>query len=110
MSCQAISLEVDEAGAGVAAGMPEGHGALEDVIVLAAIGHGGIGPGDFQKIAEFRDETSTAVTSHCFSPKPRSCLDRALQVLREDPERNQEADFRFVVIENRRLFLEKRHE
>ena len=36
--------------------MAAGDGALEGVEVLRIVGHGGIGPGHFEKVAEFREK------------------------------------------------------
>jgi hypothetical protein len=49
-------VEVDVVGDGGAVGVHAGDGAIEDVEVLRGIGRGGIGAGDADDVAEFREE------------------------------------------------------
>jgi hypothetical protein len=52
----AAFVEIDEASAGEARRVTERHGALEDVVVLAGVRDGRVGPRDFQVVAEFGEE------------------------------------------------------
>ena len=54
----AALVKIDEPGAGEACRVMEGNGAFKYVVVLEVIGGGGIGPGDFEEVAEFGEEES----------------------------------------------------
>jgi hypothetical protein len=49
-------VEIDETGAGEACRVTERYRALEDVVVLAGVRDGRLGPRDFQEVAEFGEE------------------------------------------------------
>src|SRR5437660_1423811 len=49
-------VEIDAAVGGRAGRVAEGDGTLEDVIVVAVVGEGGIGTGDFEIVAELGEE------------------------------------------------------
>ena len=49
-------VEIDEAGACESVGMADGDLALENVLVFAAGGDGGIGTGDVEEVAKFGEE------------------------------------------------------
>ena len=52
----AAFVEIDETSAGEAGRVTERYGALEDVVILAGVRDGRVGPRDFQVVAEFGEE------------------------------------------------------
>src|SRR5690242_18945308 len=46
----------DEVGGGGAIGVGGGDGAIEDVVVFGIVGSGGVGEGEVEEVAQFREE------------------------------------------------------
>jgi hypothetical protein len=58
-------VEIDKASAGKTRGVTKRYGALEDVVILAIVRHGGVWPRDLQVVAQLGEEECVVRPFRC---------------------------------------------